>query len=167
MIIGRSHEISLFLDLLALGRARWSTCSSGRRSPRFYDTLGLEHRPSPWGAIKARLKRSGGVRLVVYCMRRGRLSREQVTHLDTIWKIVCREGDIPLVLAIGDIGDHESPEEWWEMNGEDLENAVRVRFNNHICLNTWHPAHPSWNDQGASYEETQKLVRDLVIRHCT
>lgn len=133
---------------------------------RFYDTLGLEHNPSPWGAIKARLKRGGGVDVVVYCMRRGRLSNEQVTHLRTIWKTFCLE-DVPLVLVVIGV-DHRrgSTERWWEVNGEDLKNVVQVGFAEHMCLNAWDPAHPSWKHQGASYEETQRLVRDLVIRHC-
>lgn len=133
---------------------------------RFHDTLGLEHRPSPWGAIEACLKRKGGVDLVVYCMRRGRLSSEQATHLRTIWKTFCR-GDVPLVLVVSGVDYRRgSTENWWEANGEDLENAVQVRFADHICLNTWGSAHPSWKHQGARYEEAQRLVRDLVIRHC-
>ncbi|KAG8213753.1 hypothetical protein J3R82DRAFT_10462 [Butyriboletus roseoflavus] len=133
---------------------------------RFYDTLGLEHRPSPWGAIKARLKRSGGADVVVYCMRRGRLSNEQVAHLRTIRKTFCR-GNVPLVLVVIGVDYRRgSTEEWWEANGEDLINAVQVDFTDHICLNTWDSAHPSWKHQGARYEETQRLVRHLVIRHC-
>lgn len=133
---------------------------------RFYDTLGLEHHPSPWGAIKARMKRNGGVDVVVYCMRRGRLSNEQVTHLRTIWKTYCR-GNVPLVLVVSGVDFRRgSTERWWEANGEDLKNIVDVGFADHICLNTWDPAHPSWKYQGVRYEEAQRLVRDLVIRHC-
>ena len=141
--------------------------SSSELMLRFYDTLGLEHRPSPWGAIEARLKRSGGVDLVVYCMRRGRLSSEQATHLRTIWKTFC-QGDVPLVLVVSGVDYRRgSTEKWWEANGEDLKNAVQVSFTDYICLNTWEPAHPSWKHQGASYEEAQRHVRDLVIRHCS
>jgi len=141
--------------------------SSSEIMLRFYDTLGLEHYPSPWGAIEARLKRSGGVDLVVYCMRRGRLSSEQARHLRTIWKMFCH-GDVPLVLVVSGVDYRRgSTEKWWEANGEDLRNAVQVRFADHICLNTWDSAHPSWKHQGARYEEAQRLVRDLVIRHCS
>ncbi|KAF8557991.1 hypothetical protein OG21DRAFT_81297 [Imleria badia] len=140
--------------------------SSSEFTLRFYDTLGLEHRPPPLGAIKARLKRSGGAHLVLYCMRRGRLSNEQVTHLRTISNTFCR-GDVPLVLVISGVNYRRgSTEKWWETNGEDLGNAVQVRFSDHICANTWDQAHPSWKHQGTEYEETQRLVRDLVIRHC-
>ncbi|KAH0827564.1 hypothetical protein J3R83DRAFT_4285 [Lanmaoa asiatica] len=134
---------------------------------RLYDTLGMEHHPPPWDAIKARLKRSGGVDVVVYCMRRGRLSNEQATHLRTIWKTFCREG-VPLVLVVIGVDYRRgSTEEWWEANGEDLKDTVQgVRFADHICLNTWGPDHPSWKHQGARYGEAQRLVRDLVIRHC-
>ena len=51
-----------------------------------YNTVGLEHHPSPWDAIKAHLKRNGSVDLILYYMRRGRLSNEQVTHLRDIWR---------------------------------------------------------------------------------
>lgn len=135
---------------------------------RFYDTLGLERRPSPWSAIKRRMKRSGGVDVVVYCMRRGRLSNEQVTHLRTIWKTYCR-GDraVPLLLVISGVDFRRgSTEKWWEANGEDLKCAVEVGFADQICLNTWDPSHPSWKHQGVRYEDAQRLVRDLVIRHC-
>lgn len=137
---------------------------------RFYDTLGLEHRPSPLGLIQARLERSGGVDLVVYCIRRGRLSDEQVKHLRTIWRTFCR-GDVPLVLVVSGVEYRRgSIEHWWEENGEDLINATQVTFSDHICLpvDTWDPARPSWKHQhqGASYEDSQRLVRDLVIRHC-
>lgn len=140
--------------------------SSSELILRFYDTLGLEHRPSPWNAIKARLKRSGGVDLVLYCMRRGRLSSEQVKDLRTISRTLCH-GDVPLVLVVSGVEYRRgSTEKWWEMNNEDLRNAVQVRFTDHICLNTWDRAHPSWKHQGTSYEEAQKLIRDLVICHC-
>lgn len=133
---------------------------------RFYDTVGLEHRPSPWSAIKARLRRSSGVDVIVYCMRRGRLSNEQATHLRTIQKTYCQE-DVPLLLVISGVDFRRgSTERWWETNIEDLKSAVNVEFADHICLNTWEPDHPSWKHQGASYKEAQRLVRDLVLRHC-
>lgn len=133
---------------------------------RFYDTLGLEHRPSPWSAIKARLRRSGGVDVVVYCMRRGRLSNEQVADLRTIWKTFCQD-HVPLVLVVVGVDYRRgSTEAWWETNGKDFRNAAQVGFTDHICLNTWDSDHPSWKHQGARYEETQRLVRNLVIRHC-
>ncbi|KAF8135647.1 hypothetical protein EV363DRAFT_1321202 [Boletus edulis] len=134
---------------------------------RFYDTLGLDHRPSPWGAIKARLQRSGGAHVVVYCMRRGRLSSEQIMHLHTIRKTFCH-GDVPLLLVVSGVEYRRgSAEKWWEANGDDLESAVQANFADHICLNTWDAAHPSWRQHGAIYEETQRLVRDLMIRHCS
>ena len=135
---------------------------------RFYDTLGLDYCPSPWRAIKAHLRRSGGVDVVLYCIRRGRVSSEQITHLRTIWQTFCR-GHVPLVVVISGVDYRRgSTEEWWEMNGEDLVNTVsnRINFADHICLNTWDSHHPSWKHQDARYEETQRLVRDLVIRHC-
>jgi len=133
---------------------------------RFYDTLGLEQRPSPWSAIKALLKRRGDVDLVLYCMRRGRLTNEQAIHLRDIWKTFCH-GDVPFVLVVcGADYRRGSTEKWWEENGEELTEAVQVRFADHICLNTWDPAHPSWQHQGTRYEETQRLVRDMVIRNC-
>ena len=135
---------------------------------RLYDTVGLEHHPSPWRAIKERLKRNGGVDLVLYCMRRGRLSNEQVTHLRDVWSTYCREG-VPLLLIVSNVDFRRgSTEEWWQENGEDLRNMVEVEFADYIWLNTLEPHHPSWkHHQGVGYEEAQKLVRDLVVRHCT
>jgi len=133
---------------------------------RLYDTVGLEHRPSPWSTIKARLKRNGGADLVLYCVRRGRLSSEQVTHLRDIRTTYCR-GGVPLLLIVINVDFRRgSTEKWWEENGEDLQNMVQVDFTDHICLNTCDPHHPSWTHQSVSHEEAQKLVRDLVIRHC-
>jgi hypothetical protein len=81
--------------------------------------------------------------LVVYCMRCGRLSSEQARHLWTTWRTFCH-GDIPLVLVVSGADYHRgSTEKWWEANGEDLMNAVQVRFADHICLNTWDSARPS------------------------
>lgn len=72
-----------------------------------------------------------------------------------------------MLVVIGVEYRRGSAEKWWEANGEDLKGVVQeVGFVDHICLNAWAPAHPSWKHQGVSYEETQRLIRDLVIRHC-
>ncbi|KAF9244994.1 hypothetical protein BU15DRAFT_15669, partial [Melanogaster broomeanus] len=84
----------------------------------FYDTLGMDRRGTPWDAIKARLRDGGGISLVIYCMRRGRLTREQASHLRSISKTFCK-GGAPILLVMNGFEHHRgSVDDWWETNEE-------------------------------------------------
>jgi len=58
-----------------------------------------------------------------------------------------------------------SVDDWWEMNEEHFRSRIKVGFVDHACLSTYDATHSSWSYRGAKYEETQQLVRELVIRH--
>ena len=101
----------------------------------------------------------GGVDLLVFCKKYGRLSPSELKSLRLFQEFLC-EGQIPVAFIITHLESHNPMEKWWETNGEGLLKTCNLKTSavaGHACI-TSAPEDP--DDQ--KLHDKLSLSRQLV-----
>ncbi|KAF8899489.1 P-loop containing nucleoside triphosphate hydrolase protein [Gymnopilus junonius] len=150
--VGKSSLINLILgrdkaDISsgAKGCTFESTVYSGaiQGNPfNFYDTVGLgEHSSGTVDSAKAvghlyqlvkRLANSGGIHLLVFVIKCGRVTEAMVKNYSLFFKGFCEE-KLSIVIAVTGCENDEPMDQWWVENEDSFRNAGMV-FDGHACV---------------------------------
>ncbi len=147
---------------------------SGRKY-RLWDTIGLNEgeqgNVSAERAIESlqelvRNLQSGGVSLLVYCIRGTRLRDIVKINYDLFHTIICA-AQVPIVVAVTGLENEDDMEDWWRDNVQDFDDRG-MHFAGHACITT---AKGKIMEDGRhmfeeEYDQSVKLVRDLIISCC-
>ncbi|KAG1741418.1 uncharacterized protein EDB91DRAFT_1222260 [Suillus paluster] len=139
----------------------------GGESYKVFDTIGLEepqlgltqYLEAVENAYKLiqNLERQGGIDLLLFCMRAGRLTATLQNNYWLFHEFLC-EKKVPIVVAITHLEEEEGVlDAWWERNeGIFLEQGVHVA--GHACIIAA-DRHGKYSDL---YEESRVTIRNLV-----
>jgi len=147
---------------------------SGRKY-RLWDTVGLNEgeqgNVSADRAIESLQElvlnlQSGGVSLLVYCIRGSRLRDIVKINYDIFSKVICG-GQVPIVIVVTGLENEDNMEDWWTDNAVDFDDRG-MRFAGHACITT---AKGKIMKDGRhmfeeEYNQSVKLVHDLIIGCC-
>ena len=109
---------------------------------------------------------SGGVGLLVYCIRGSRLRDIVKINYDIFHKVICG-GQVPIVIVVTGLENEDNMEDWWVDNAVDFDDRG-MHFAGHACVTT---AKGKIMKDGRhmfeeEYNQSVQLVRDLIIACC-
>lgn len=109
---------------------------------RIFDTVGLNsptvNQSDYLHAIKKAYKlidalnRAGGVDLLLFCMRGGRLSDAQLKNYRLFQEYLC-EKKVPVAIVVTHLEQEDNMEQWWDDNEEDLR-SFKIDSVGHACV---------------------------------
>lgn len=82
------------------------------------------------------IHKQGGVDLLVFCKKYGRLSASELNNFRLFQEFLC-EGQIPVAFIITHLEFQNPMEKWWEVNGEGLLRACNLKTGavaGHACI---------------------------------
>ncbi|KAI6000743.1 P-loop containing nucleoside triphosphate hydrolase protein [Pisolithus albus] len=98
---------------------------------RIFDTVGLNSPTKAYKLIDA-LNRAGGVDLLLFCMRGGRLSDAQLKNYRLFQEYLC-EKKVPVAIVVTHLEQEDNMEQWWDDNEEDLR-SFKIDSVGHACV---------------------------------
>ena len=136
-----------------------------------WDTTGLDEGSE--GTVPARmaennlrelmqeLAHSGGIHLVIYCVRGSRLTRALRRNYDLFYVTICRR-KVPVALVVTGLEHQEGEmETWWTEN----EGALRrhgMRFDAHACVTTVNAIDPVLRQRRS---ESRAQLCELILKY--
>ncbi|KAG1728708.1 P-loop containing nucleoside triphosphate hydrolase protein [Suillus occidentalis] len=144
------------------------TIDFGGESYTVFDTVGLEE---PQLGIKGYLEsvenayrlikeldQQGGIDLLLFCIRAGRLSSAIQSNYRLFHEFLC-EKKVPIVLVFTHLEREKRMEDWWERQQSFFEKTYGIRVTDHACITA---ANRLDGRHKLLYEESRGAVRDLV-----
>ncbi|KAG1721524.1 kinase-like domain-containing protein [Suillus lakei] len=143
------------------------TISFGGDSYKVFDTVGLEEPglgvrgyletvENAYRLVKA-LDREGGIDLLLFCIRAGRLTATLQSNYRLFHEFLC-EKKVPIVLVITGLERERTMEDWWDRNKKAFE-KFRIQVAGHACITA---ASGLDGMQRVLYEESRITIRNLV-----
>ena len=142
-----------------------------KMSCALWDTAGLDEGPEgtvPADQAESNLKqlmqeltRSGGIHLVIYCIRCTRLTRALKRNYDLFYIGVCRK-KVPIALVVTGLEyQSDKMETWWTSNEATLRRNG-MSFDDHACVTTVTVEDPTIQKRRS---ESRKLLQDIVAKY--
>ncbi|KAG1720686.1 P-loop containing nucleoside triphosphate hydrolase protein [Suillus paluster] len=139
-------------------------------SYQVFDTIGLEESGlemneyldavrNAYRLIKA-LNEGGGVHLLLFCIRAGRLTAALQHNYQFFHEFLC-EKKVPTVLAITNLEREKNMEDWWEREHQIFERC-QIHVTGHACITA---ANGLDGRHQQLYEESRVTIRDLVKKN--
>ncbi|KAH7888938.1 hypothetical protein F5I97DRAFT_769309 [Phlebopus sp. FC_14] len=137
---------------------------------RLFDTVGLNE-PSMGknhyltavekvNELMCELERTGGIRLLIFCFRGGRITAATQNNYRLFREILC-QNEVPMAFVITGLENEASMEDWWTKNVAEFERC-EMRCDAHACVT----AHRGLeNVYARKYEESQKAIRAMLCEH--
>ncbi|KAG1741506.1 P-loop containing nucleoside triphosphate hydrolase protein [Suillus paluster] len=146
------------------------TIGFGGESYKVFDTVGLEEPQlgiteylgsveNAYRLIKE-LDRQGGIDLLLFCIRAGRLSPTIQSNYRLFHEFLC-EKKVPIVLAITNLEREKRMEDWWEREHNCLEQHG-ILVAGHACITAANKLDGRHKDL---YEESRVTIRNLVKQY--
>jgi tRNA U34 5-carboxymethylaminomethyl modifying GTPase MnmE/TrmE len=136
---------------------------------KVFDTIGLEeshlgiqeylHAISNARNLIMKLENEGGIDLLLFCIRAGRLSETVGNNYRLFYEWLC-EKKVPIVLVITGLEGYENMEDWWTKNKESFD-KYSIVVDGHACITA---VNIRGNYQQL-YDESRQLIRNLVREH--
>ncbi|KAF8878689.1 hypothetical protein CPB84DRAFT_1793988 [Gymnopilus junonius] len=147
----KGHTYNLH-DTIGLGEDSTGTMGNSKAIVNLYNLLTL-------------LSKNGGVHLLVFVVRSGRLKETMKKNYDLFYKGFC-ETKIPIVVVVtGCEGESNDMDQWWGRNRQFFEKAG-MTFRGHACVCAFKGRlgkHGYVNKD--LVEQSRELVKDLIVRH--
>jgi len=137
---------------------------------KVFDTIGIEEPQlgideylavieNSYNLITRLQKQGGGIDLLLFCVRAGRYTSTIHNNYRLFYECLCEE-KVPIVLIITGLERESNMESWWTRSKAEFD-KYDVVVNDHACITAIHGT--DWNQH---YEDSRRLVRDLVLKHC-
>ncbi|KIJ61878.1 hypothetical protein HYDPIDRAFT_158845 [Hydnomerulius pinastri MD-312] len=137
-----------------------------------WDTAGLDEGTEgtvPAAQAESNLKeffrqmsRSGGISLLIYCIRPARVKKALLRNYEIFYAAICRK-KVPLALVVTGLEDQAPSMESWWLENEKVLLRYGMRFDAHACITTL-------NAKDAAVQErrtqSQQSLRDLIAEYC-
>ena len=111
-------------------------------------------------ALISRLEQSGGISLLVFCMKGGRVSITMQQTYNLFVGVFCNR-QVPVVVVVTHLEMFDCMEQWWDEN----EKAVKeygLRSHGHACITTTRGYKQIFSDK---YEESREIIRKLLLEY--
>ncbi|KAG2127589.1 uncharacterized protein EDB93DRAFT_202053 [Suillus bovinus] len=138
---------------------------------KVFDTVGLEEPRLQTGEYLSAisnahglintLKERGGVNLLLFCIRGGRVSATMQNNYRLFFEFLCEE-KVPLALVVTNLEREATMEDWYMRNVSSLE-KYNIRSAGHACITAANLLDGRHKDK---YEESRGIVRRVVEAHC-
>ncbi|KAG1904909.1 P-loop containing nucleoside triphosphate hydrolase protein [Suillus fuscotomentosus] len=139
-------------------------------SYKVFDTVGLEEPQlsvddylssveNTYALVKE-LDRQGGIDLLLFCIRAGRVTATLQSNYRLFYEFLC-EKKVPIVLVITDLERERRMEDWWEREHDNFD-KYHINVAGHACITA------ADNLEGRHkhlYEQSRVTVRELVKKH--
>ncbi|KAF9227191.1 kinase-like protein [Gyrodon lividus] len=103
------------------------------------------------------LHRTGGVRLLIFCIRGGRVTAAMQQNYLLFYDTFCRR-QVPVAFVVTGLENEPRMDDWMDANGNDIR-AQGMNYDEHACITTTtNPVHTS------KYQLSQKKVCEMLIR---
>ena len=109
-------------------------------------------------ALISRLERSGGISLLVFCMKGGRISVTTQQTYNLFVDVLCNR-QVPVVIAVTHMEMHDPMEQWWIENDRAIQ-EYRLRSHGHACITTTRGYRNVFSDK---YEESREIIQKLLL----
>ncbi|KAG2140959.1 P-loop containing nucleoside triphosphate hydrolase protein [Suillus bovinus] len=106
------------------------------------------------------LDKQGGIDLLLFCMRAGRVSATLQSNYRLFYEFLC-EKKVPIVLAITHLENQERMEDWWDQEHKTIQ-QYRIDVAGHACITA---ADKLEGRCKILYEQSQVTIRELVKNH--
>ncbi|KAG2337541.1 hypothetical protein BDR05DRAFT_1004948 [Suillus weaverae] len=136
-----------------------------------FDTVGLDEprlqTPEYLSAISnahsliTALKERGGVNLLLFCVRGGRVTATMQSNYRLFFEFLCEER-VPLVLVVTNLEREVKMEDWYMRNVGHLE-KYNIRSAGHACITAANLLDGRHRDK---YEESRGILRGVIEAHC-
>ncbi|KAG0704687.1 P-loop containing nucleoside triphosphate hydrolase protein [Suillus ampliporus] len=143
------------------------TIAFGGEVYKVFDTIGLE---DPRLGMKEYLEsveniyrlikeldRQGGIDLLLFCMRAGRISATLQSNYRLFHEFLC-EKKVPTVLAITNLEREQRMEDWWDREHHNFE-QYKIHVAGHACITA---ANGLDGRHQRLYEDSRITIRNLV-----
>jgi len=127
----------------------------GLAEQEFRKTEYLEAIESSYNLV-TQLAREGGIDLLLFCMRAGRITTTTQANYRLFYEWLC-EKKVPIVLIITGLDTERNMEDWWDRRNGHLR-TYDILVDGHACIT-------AAKELKEKYEESVHLVRQLVIQH--
>ncbi|KAG1896013.1 uncharacterized protein F5891DRAFT_1193447 [Suillus fuscotomentosus] len=138
---------------------------------KVFDTVGLEEPrlqtgeylsaiSNAYGLINT-LKERGGVNLLLFCIRGGRVTATMQSNYRLFFEFLCEE-KVPLALVVTNLERETRMEDWYTRNMGYLE-KYNIRSAGHACITAANLLDGRHRDK---YDESRGILRRVVEVHC-
>jgi GTPase Era involved in 16S rRNA processing len=138
---------------------------------KVFDTVGLEEPrlqagdyltaiSNAYGLINT-LKERGGVNLLLFCIRGGRVTATMQSNYRLFFEFLCEE-KVPLALVVTNLEREARMEDWYTRNMGHLEKH-NIRSAGHACITAANLLDGRHRDK---FEESRSILRRVVETHC-
>jgi hypothetical protein len=131
-----------------------------------YDTAGADEDPGGFlnaivnaDKLMKELKNKGGVHLLLYCIKAGRIPLTSVTSYKLFYEFSFEE-KIPVALIVTHL-EREDPMDDWYMQNKGSFECHAVKCVDHACITTAANLDPKYK----KYDASKKEVGDLITRN--
>jgi len=139
---------------------------------RLFDTVGLNEprfgRIDYLSAIEkantliCQLQRTGGVRLLLFCVRGGRITAVMQNNYRLFCEILC-QNQVPVAFVVTGLENETTMEGWWE-NNVSLFEAYGLSCASHTCVTATRGLN---NCYAEKYLDSQTKIRAMLLGHVT
>lgn len=108
----------------------------------------------------SKLKRSGGISLVMFCMKGGRITSSVQQTYNLFAKVFCNR-QVPVVVIVTHLEEYDDMEQWWKKNEKSIE---QYGFNSHghACITATRGYQGAYKDK---YEQSRRTIQRLLVNH--
>ncbi|KAF9230626.1 P-loop containing nucleoside triphosphate hydrolase protein, partial [Melanogaster broomeanus] len=135
-----------------------------------FDTVGLEEPQMGVNGYLAAIEKAyrliqslgkaGGVHLLLFCMRGGRITATAQSNYRLFCEFLCNK-QVPIALVFTGLEKEERMEDWWERNAKIVE-SYGIRGVSHACITA---VRDNTSGQDYKYQESARMVRELLTKY--
>ncbi|KAF8444871.1 hypothetical protein L210DRAFT_3394869 [Boletus edulis BED1] len=139
---------------------------------RLFDTVGLnepQFKKNDYltaiekaNTLICQLQRTGGIRLLLFCIRGGRITSVMQNNYRLFCDILCQK-QVPVAFVVTGLENEVSMEGWWERNVLSFE-AYRLSCASHACVTGIRGLNDYYAEK---YEQSQMAIRAMLLAHVT
>lgn len=137
---------------------------------RLFDTVGLNEplfrKTNYLTAIEkantliCQLQLTGGIRLILFCIRSGRITAVMQNNYRLFCDILC-QNEVPVAFVITGLENEASMEGWWENNVSSFE-KYQLSCASHACVTATRGLNNCYAER---YQQSQMTVRAMLLGH--
>ncbi|KIJ10289.1 hypothetical protein PAXINDRAFT_34755, partial [Paxillus involutus ATCC 200175] len=140
------------------------------KSIQIFETVGLEEPQMSINDYLAAIEKAhqlisslneaGGVHLLLFCMRRGRITATVQTNYQLCCEFLCRK-QVPVALVLTGLEREARMEDWWERNGSTVE-KYGIQSIGHVCITAVRDDTPG---RAEKYAISEQAIRELLMNY--
>ena len=111
-------------------------------------------------SLISRLERSGGISLLVFCMKGGRVSITMQQTYNLFVEVFCNR-QVPVVVVVTHLEMYDCMEQWWTENEKAIK-EYGLRSHGHACITTTRGYKNIFSER---YDESKEVIRELLLKY--